>query len=77
MKNDVNTRVVPFEELPIEEKITITASSKLIKYFRGVENAGMIDKENASNLIGCVKKLVSISSERAEKLARLQIPAIV
>ena len=77
MDNHANNGQIPFENLPIDEKIMITASSKLIKYFRGVENAGMIDKENASNLIGCVKKIVSISAERAEKLAKLASNGIV
>ena len=50
-----------FEKLPLEERILITASSKLIKHFRGIEKAGLLDEEQASSLIGCVKKIVSIA----------------
>lgn len=50
---------LPFDGLTIEEQIIRTTSGKLIKHFRGLEDAGFIDRENASNLIGCVKKLAS------------------
>lgn len=71
MENPANNGTVPFEQLPMDEKIMITASSKLIKHFRGMENAGLMDKETASNLIGCVKKMVSVSTERKLKIAEL------
>lgn len=50
-----------FDELPLKERILKTASSKLVKHFRGLENAGFLPKEDASKLIGCVKKIVAIA----------------
>lgn len=52
---------LPFDSLTQEEQITRTTSGKLIKHFRGLEDAGFIDRESASNLIGCTKKLASIA----------------
>lgn len=59
----MNTQPVEpeLQELPIHERIIRTTSSKLIKHFRGLESAGIIDRETASNLIGSVKKLVSVA----------------
>ena len=55
-------KTIEFEQLPLKEKIIRTTSTKLIKHFRGLENAGMLRKEEAANLIGCVKKLNSVAS---------------
>ena len=49
------------ETLSLKDKIVETTSSKLIKHFRGLEDAGIIDKETTANLIGCVKKLTAIA----------------
>lgn len=58
-----NKKVDPkeFEKLPLKERILITASGKLIKHIRGLESAQVIAKDNASSLIGCVKKIVAIA----------------
>lgn len=52
---------LPFNALTQEEQIIRTTSGKLIKHFRGLEDAGFIDRESASNLIGCVKKLTKMA----------------
>lgn len=49
------------EKLPLKDRIIITASSKLLKHFRGLESAGMLDKETTANLVGCVKKITAIA----------------
>lgn len=49
------------EKLPLNERILVTASSKLTKHFRGLEMAGVINKDVAANMIGCVRKIVSIA----------------
>lgn len=58
-----------FKSLPLKERIILTAGSKIIEHFRGLELAGMINKESAKNLIGCVRKLQSIArgEEQFEK----------
>lgn len=61
MIRDIYT--LPFDSLTIEEQIIRTTSGKLIKHFRGLEDAGFIDTPTASNLIGSVKKLASIACE--------------
>lgn len=50
-----------FEKLPLKERIVITASSQLIKHFRGLESSGISTREATAKLIGCVKKLSSIA----------------
>lgn len=55
---------LPFDSLTIEEQIVRTTSGKLIKHFRGLEDAGFIDRETASSMIGTVKKLTSIALEQ-------------
>jgi len=57
---------VDFEKLPLEERIVLTTSTKLIKHFRGLESAGIIDRDTTSNLIGCVKKLVNIAQKKVD-----------
>lgn len=52
---------LPFDSLTLEEQIIRTTSGKLIKHFRGLEDAGFIDRESASSLIGTVKKLASVA----------------
>lgn len=54
---------LPFDGLTIEEQIIRTTSGKLIKHFRGLEDAGFIDTPTASGLIGSVKKLASVALE--------------
>lgn len=50
-----------FEKLPLKERILITASSKLMKHFRGLESAGILDHDTTANLVGCVKKIVAVA----------------
>jgi hypothetical protein len=52
---------LPFDSLTQEEQIIRTTSGKLIKHVRGLEDAGFIEREIASNLIGCVKKLTGVA----------------
>ena len=66
MQRDIYT--LPFDGLTLEEQIIRTTSGKLIKHFRGLEDAGFIDRENASNLIGCVKKLAGTACEEHWKV---------
>lgn len=54
---------LPFDSLTLEEQIIRTTSGKLIKHFRGLEDAGFIEREAAANLIGCVKKLAKTGLE--------------
>jgi hypothetical protein len=66
----MNTTVAADYELnnlPVPERIVRTTSSKLIKHFRGLESAGIIDRETAANLIGCVKKLSSVARGEASE----------
>ena len=51
----------PYEELSVEERIIVTTSTKLIKHFKGMENAGIIGKEDTAKFIGSVKKLTAIA----------------
>lgn len=51
----------PYEELSVEERIIVTTSTNLIKHFKGMESAGLIDSEKASKFIGSVKKLASVA----------------
>ena len=67
MQSDAKSRE-DYENLPVDEKILITAPSKLIKHFRGMEAAGLIDQNTTASLIGCVKKIVTIAEERGQKL---------
>lgn len=61
-----------FEKLPLKERIIITASSKLMKHFRGLESAGMLDAQTTANLVGCVKKITAIAKgeEPTESVAK-------
>ena len=52
---------VNFESLTTDEQILITASSKLIKHFRGLESSGLLEEDKVASLIGCVKKIVGIA----------------
>lgn len=61
--------LVDFEKLPLEERIILTTSTKLKKHFRGLESAGIIDRDTTSNLIGCVMKLVNIAQKKVETTA--------
>lgn len=54
-----------FDQLPLKERILKTASSKLVKHFRGLENAGFLGKDDTSKLIGCVKKITAIAEGQA------------
>jgi len=54
---------LPFEGLTLEEQIIRTTSGKLIKHFRGLEDANFIDREAASSMIGTVKKLAAVALE--------------
>ena len=51
----------PYESLSVEERIILTTSTKLIKHFKGMESAGIIDQENTAKFIGSVKKLTAIA----------------
>lgn len=59
INRDINA--LPFDALTMEEQIIRTTSGKLIKHVRGLEDAGFIEREIASNLIGCVKKLTGVA----------------
>lgn len=61
MKRDIYE--LPFEQLTHTEQVIRTSSGKLIKHFRGLEDAGFIDSDSARNLIGCVKKLAGTACE--------------
>ena len=50
-----------FEKLPLKERIIVTASGKLIKHFKGLEAANLLNEEETSSFIGCVKKLSSVA----------------
>lgn len=52
---------IEFEKLPLKERIIVTASGKLTKHFKGLEAASLLNAQEASTLIGCVKKLASIA----------------
>lgn len=54
-----------FDRLSQDEQILITASSKLVKHFRGLEAANLLSYEETSELVGCVKKIVAIAKSRA------------
>lgn len=54
---------LPFDALTLQEQIIRTTSGKLIKHFRGLEDAGFIDRESAGSLIGAVKKLATTALE--------------
>lgn len=51
----------PYETLSVEERIIVTTSTKLIKHFKGMENAGIINKDDTAKFIGSVKKLAAIA----------------
>lgn len=55
------------DKLPLKDRIIVTASSKLLKHFRGLESAGMLDKETTANLVGCVKKITAIAKGEEPK----------
>ena len=57
----MNTYSTPLENLPLNERIIKTTETKLLKHFRGLESAGILDNTTTANLIGCVKKLVSVA----------------
>lgn len=50
-----------YAALPLKEKIILTTGSKLVEHFRGLELAGMMSTEAATNMIGCIRKLQSIA----------------
>lgn len=62
---------VEFENLPLKERIIITTSSQLIKHVRGLESANLLQREQASKLIGCVRKLTAIA--RGEDVTEKEI----
>lgn len=55
------TRSEDLKDLPTGEAILRTTSSQLIKHFRGLESARILNQQEASKLIGCVKKIVSVA----------------
>lgn len=57
----MDTKNENFEKLPLKERIIITTSGQLIRYIRGHEDAKILSKEDASKLIGSVKKLTAIA----------------
>lgn len=58
------TNQTEYHEMSEDQKIVRTTSTKLIKHFRGLEDAGVLPDHMASNLIGCVRKLTTLA-ERA------------
>ena len=56
-----------FDALPLKDRIIITASGKLIKHFKGLESANLLNEKEASTMIGCVKKLVSVAKGEPQK----------
>lgn len=53
--------ILPFDGLTLEEQIIRTTSGKLLKHVRGLEDSGFLQQNDASNLIGCIKKLAGIA----------------
>lgn len=51
----------PYESLTVEERIILTTSVKLIKHFKAMESAGIVNKEATANFIGSVKKLAAVA----------------
>lgn len=51
----------PYESLTVDERIILTTSTNLIKHFKGMESAGIIDSEKTAKFIGSVKKLASVA----------------
>lgn len=49
-----------FEKLPLNKRIQITCEGTLIKYFKSIEQTGILPKDKAAKLIGSVKKLSSL-----------------
>lgn len=56
-----------FDALPLKERIIITASGKLTKHFKGLEAANLLNAQEASVLIGCVKKISSVARGEEQK----------
>lgn len=54
-------RKKPYEELSVEERIILTTSTKLIKHFKGMESAGIVDSPNTAKFIGSVLKLAAVA----------------
>ena len=50
-----------YETLTLDERIIVTTSTNLIKHFKGMESAGIIDSQNTARFIGSVKKLASVA----------------
>ena len=50
-----------YETLTVDERIIVTTSTNLIKHFKGMESAGIIDAQNTAKFIGSVKKLASVA----------------
>lgn len=73
MENQANGVQTAYEDLPVDEKILITAPSKLIKHLRAMETARLIDEQTAASLIGCVKKITNIANSRGMELKRLEV----
>lgn len=64
---------VDYDSLSPDEKALLTASSKLLKHFRGLEASNLLKQEDAASLIGCVMKIVSIARSKPvkDKLERI------
>jgi hypothetical protein len=60
--NNTQNGQKPYEQMSTKERIVVTTSTKLLQHFRGLESSGMMDKETASNFIGCIKKLTAIAN---------------
>lgn len=52
-----------FDNLSTRDKIIVTTSGKLVKHFKGLEAATLLSKEETAKLIGCVRKLVSMTEK--------------
>jgi len=52
---------IKYECMTLKDKVIITATLKLLKHFRGLEQAGILPEAAAASFIGCVKKLSAIA----------------
>lgn len=50
-----------YETLTVDQRIIVTTSTNLIKHFKGMESAGLLDTANTARFIGSVKKLASVA----------------
>lgn len=52
-----------FNALPLKERVKIKAETKLTKHFRGLESAGLLDREQTAEYIGYIKDLIRLADQ--------------